>query len=202
MGMFLTMTGVANIALQEVRAEVEQIAQEVGSPLEESHDDDSEDQCVLCESASGHVTVVWPDQGDWDFEMLAQRLSERLRRPALGLHIHDDDLWMYLLYSSGKLVDKFNPLPDYWGELEEEDMASWGGRADVVCEHWPSVSKEAVSKYLRKWDFEDTGKAYPDDEFEVNDCWQLVDFMRRLGLDYPDPGNSVINKVHLHSRRN
>ena len=36
------------------------------------------------------------------------------------------------------------------------------------------------------------GKAYESDSFPFNDCWQLIDFMQKLGLLYPidDKGKS------------
>ena len=39
-------------------------------------------------------------------------------------------------------------------------------------------------------DAEEVGKAYADDEF-TNEDWQLLDFMKKLGLPYPldDDGN-------------
>jgi hypothetical protein len=34
-------------------------------------------------------------------------------------------------------------------------------------------------------DVAESDNAYPDDEFPYNDCWQVTDFMCRLGLVYP-----------------
>jgi len=38
-----------------------------------------------------------------------------------------------------------------------------------------------------RWDLDEPEplKAYPDDEFSAGEDWQLVDFMRKLGLVYP-----------------
>lgn len=35
-------------------------------------------------------------------------------------------------------------------------------------------------------------KAYPDDEFGMGDCWQMADFMRKLGLPYPISDDGTI----------
>ena len=37
------------------------------------------------------------------------------------------------------------------------------------------------------WDLDNDapGKAYDEDEFPIGDCWQVVDFMGKLGLTYP-----------------
>ena len=34
-------------------------------------------------------------------------------------------------------------------------------------------------------DDDDPGKAYTSDEYAYGDCWQLVDFMKKLGFSYP-----------------
>ena len=34
-------------------------------------------------------------------------------------------------------------------------------------------------------DEDESGKAYESDTFGFNDCWQLTDFMQKLGLSYP-----------------
>ena len=46
---------------------------------------------------------------------------------------------------------------------------------------------ESIREYLHEWDLEadDSDLAYDDDQFPYNDCWQVTDFMRRLGLVYP-----------------
>ena len=34
-------------------------------------------------------------------------------------------------------------------------------------------------------------KAYPDDEYPYGECWQLTDFLRKLGTPYPPPPDEV-----------
>jgi hypothetical protein len=94
---------------------------------------------------------------------------------------------MYELYVNGKTVDQFNPIPDYWSdEMSEEEKASWGGNAAIVAKRCPGVREESIEKYLVRWHLDDLdrGKAYADDEFGLED-WQMVDFMRKVGLPYP-----------------
>jgi hypothetical protein len=59
-----------------------------------------------------------------------------------------------------------------------------------LAKHWPGLAADSVRQYLRHrdpdGDASSTGKAYPDDEFESWDCWQLTDFLRKLGTPYPD----------------
>ena len=125
---------------------------------------------------------------DWDDASLF--LSLELRMPVFSFHIHDGDLWMYSLFAAGEVVDQFCPVPDYWGELDDSERSSWFGNADEVACHVPTLSPAAISRYLVHWGddvFESNTrtKAYQDDEFYYGDDWQLVDFMRRLGLDFP-----------------
>lgn len=103
-------------------------------------------------------------------------------------------MWIYELYVAGELKDHFNTIPEYWAELNDEDKASWKGDASVLAAHWREA--RAVSAYLINWhedvdeeaymDVDNEIKAYPDDEFAIGDCWQLTDFLRKLGTPYPE----------------
>jgi hypothetical protein len=47
-----------------------------------------------------------------------------------------------------------------------------------------------VSRYLIQWtdrmlDSPEQEKAYATDEFHYGEDWQVIDFMTKLGLDYP-----------------
>jgi hypothetical protein len=135
------------------------------------------------------VTVLYPpDFFDWD--SAAKYLSKQVGHPVFSFHIHDGDLWMFSLFENGEVVDQFNPVPDYWQELEDEERRSWQGNATVVAHRVPGLAPEHISKYLVQWDDEvfDSAarkKAYPTDQFFYGDDWQLVDFVGKLGLDYP-----------------
>jgi hypothetical protein len=118
-----------------------------------------------------------------------QTLSRELKAAVVACHIHDDDLWLYEFYVAGELADKFNTLPGYWKQLTPEQEAEWKGDADLLAEHWPGLNPDTVRRYLRNQETDldgSPGKAYPDDEFEYADCWQLTDFLRKLGTPYPD----------------
>ena len=57
-----------------------------------------------------------------------------------------------------------------------------------------------MRKYLVRWDLdaETPGKAYPDDQFRYNNCFQISDFMKRLGLVYPiDDRGGVFGDTYL-----
>jgi hypothetical protein len=57
------------------------------------------------------------------------------------------------------------------------------------------LTEDAVKNYLVSWDGDDSEeRAYPEDEFSRGDCWQLVDFMSKLQLVYPDSDQGVLDK--------
>lgn len=147
-----------------------------------------DERLLITESEQGNVTVMYPDY----FLMLddvSRDLSVSLQKPVFALHVHDGDLWMYRLYANGQEVDRFNPLPDYWEELSDKDSESWSGDAVVVSQYWPGVREEQIANYLVRWNLDDedeTGaKAYAEDEFSTGEDWQIVDFMAKVGLAYP-----------------
>jgi hypothetical protein len=149
------------------------------------------DGCVCAVVASNEVgvTVLYPYEFfDWD--EASCYISERLGLPVFSFHLHDEDLWMYLLFDKGVIEDQFNPIPDYWGELSGDEMASWVGDADEVSEKVPGIFPELVSAYLVRWgdevfEADEPFKAYPSDRYAYGDCMQLFDFIDKLGLIYP-----------------
>ena len=149
---------------------------------------------LLIADSGNHVTVMYPcDFVKWD--EASEHLSKALGTSVVSLHIHDEDLWMYVLFSKGEQIDQFNPIPDYWSrKMPKSEKQVWAGNAAVVAQHWPGLAPESIREYLHEWDLdaEDSDLAYADDEFPYNECWQMTDFMGRLGLVYPidDDGNT------------
>jgi hypothetical protein len=189
MGLFLSMSGVVGIRQNPVVDAVRTYAEENDGALEEEELTAEDDGCMVISEGTGGVTVLYPgDFFDWD--SAAKYLSKQLRQPVFSFHIHDGDLWMYLLYQNGEVVDQFNPVPDYWQELADDERQFWKGNAITVARQVPGLAPEQIAMYLVQWDddvFEtvERKKAYPTDQFYYGDDWQLVDFMSKLGLDYP-----------------
>jgi hypothetical protein len=146
-----------------------------------------------CCSVLPDRTLVFCDEDTGNFDRM-KTLSQRLGTAVFACHIHDDDLWLYEFYVAGQLTNKFNTIPSYWKRLTPEQESEWRGDADLLAHHWPGLSADSVRRYLHhQSDGPNTfsGKAYPDDEFEYGDCWQLADFLRKLGTPYPEsPDNA------------
>ena len=102
----------------------------------------------------------------------------------MSLYIYDGDYWGYNLFDNGQEIDKFNPLPDYFDDIDESEIEAYKGNSDIVAQYF-NINKDSIENYLIFWTDElmDEGKAYENDEFGYED-WQLVDFMEKLGYKY------------------
>lgn len=187
MGLFLSMSGVIGADEAAVVTALRDYAIARNGNLTPEPLTTKDDGCLVISQGIGGVTVLYP--GDFfDWENASEYLSRELRTSAFSFHIHDGDLWMYVLFDNGREVDQFNPVPDYWDE--NEDRSAWQGNAKEVATRVPGLNPESISKYLVQWgddvfESDERKKAYPDDRFCYGDDWQLVDFMNRLGLVYP-----------------
>lgn len=205
MGLFVAMSGIAGASRQSVEKSLGEFAQSRGGTFEPaSEDTESPDVTVIGEGENERVTVLYPATFmAWDDA--SAHLSRSLKVLVFSFHIHDEDLWMYTLFADGDEVDHFNPIPDYWSEdLPDEQQAAWAGNAEVVAQYWPGLEAKDIENYLVWWDLdeEEPDQAYADDEFTYLDCWQLVDFMRKLGLEYPvsDQGEALGAAYHFEVR--
>lgn len=183
MGLFLSMSGIIGKSSEEVEFQLKKFAEiNSGSFNLALGSEPNEDLCVIKENNKNTVIVYPGDFMKWD--EVSQFISERLDCPTFSFHIHDGDFWIYFFYSNGNQIDQFNPIPDYWdGNISAEEINDFKGNASLIAEKL-NIDSQLIEKYLVRWDLEaENYKAYPDDEFE-NEDWQVVDFMRKMGLEY------------------
>lgn len=87
---------------------------------------------ILEEVSSKKVCKFWlsPVIGGWvsaypENSGQDARISKAIAKQFSGemLHtiVHDDDVFIYLLYRGGKLADEFNSRPDYFGEVSDKE---------------------------------------------------------------------------------
>jgi hypothetical protein len=189
MGLFVSMSGVVGANEDEVAAALDRYADAHSGSLEPEELTSNDDGCLVLSEGLGGVTVLYPgDFLGWDDA--SSYLSRELNRPTFSLHIQDGDLWMYLLFDRGQIVDQFNPLPDYWQELDDAERQTWRGNAVEVAKRVPGLSPDTISKYLVPWsddilEADEIKRAYASDQHGYGSDWQLLDFMAKLGLDYP-----------------
>ena len=75
---------------------------------------------------------VYPDGGGQDLAVVRD-LAKRLTGEVVGMVVHDDDVFAYEFYSAGKRVDRYNSIPDYFGEVSEKEKRSLRGRPELLA---------------------------------------------------------------------
>jgi hypothetical protein len=189
MGTFLSASGIIGKRASDVATSLAKYAAAAGGGMTPGGTIEEDDNLVVTGESNGNSTVIYPDDFvEWD--EASAFLSQDLQAPVFSFHIHDGDIWMYTLYHNGEVIDQFNPVPEYWeGEVSDEEKNKWKGDASLVAQFVPGLKPSAIEKYLVHWDEDlEPVKAYEDDEYAAED-WQLVDFMRKLGLPFPMDDN-------------
>ena len=72
------------------------------------------------------------DQDPNIIKKLAESFSNHFHCSVLASVVHDSDIFLYWLYNSGKLIDTYNSIPDYF-ESTDEKSAPEGGDAEKLC---------------------------------------------------------------------
>jgi hypothetical protein len=194
-GLFLAASGVIGADSAAVERSIGSFANAHGGTFESRAGRPDDPKLAIIAQCGPNTTVLYP-RGFIGWDELSQHLSKELQLPVFSFHIHDGDLWMFILFDKGDKVTQFNPIPEYWEELDPQEKASWAGDAQAVCQHVRGLTPDSIKNYLVEWteDVELSGrKAYADDEFAYGNDWQLTDFMRRVGLQYPDRNDSTLD---------
>ena len=205
MGLFLSASGVLSPDGNAVRNAIESYVASTGGTFELRADTANDRNIGVMQSSESTTTVLYPD-GFSDWDDLSKFLSLDLKKPVFSFHIHDGDLWMFVAFKDGKEVAWFNPIPDYWEEVDDEERGRWAGNPQSVASIVPGLNPESVTRYFVSWSedvFAVEQKSYDDDEFPIGVDWQLTDFMRRLGFTYPmdDTGTPTGETFYLKIRR-
>jgi len=195
MGLFLSMSGIIGVSADVARDALGAYAKHTSILFEPAGTVTEGPDIGAITREGQNTTILYPPEFmEWD--EASQFLSDRLAAPVFSLHIHDGDLWMYILFNHGEEVDWFNPVPEYWqANLPEEEKSKWKGDPELVAHLVPSLDPDVIRRYYVEWDLEqeEEVKAYSDDRFPLCDCWQVCDFMRRLGLQYPIEDNETLS---------
>jgi hypothetical protein len=118
-------------------------------------------------------------------EPLAAELSSAIDGPAIAFLEYDQAAWGYSLFERGSVLNRFWNIP----EIVEVPPDDYTGNLEILCRVFGAGPK-SIAPYLQQVT-ESAGKAFSDDQFTLGDHWVRVDFMRRLGLEYPEPGKAI-----------
>lgn len=205
MGLFLSASGVLSPDGKAVRDAVAAYVASTGGTFEPRAGTTDDRNIGVIQSTKSTTTILYPD-GFTDWDDLSKFLSVKLKVPVFSFHIHDGDLWMFVAFDEGNEVAWFNPIPDYWEEVDSAERERWTGDAQSVASLVPGLATASIDRYFVPWTedvFAAEKKSYDDDEFAIGVDWQLTDFMRRLGFSYPldDSGTPAGETFNLKIRR-
>lgn len=185
MGTFISMSGIIGKSQDEVLQSLNSYFRSKYKTLEEtSLVKEIYDLFILNEDKNNTV-IIYPVTF-YQFEEIAVYLSEKFQVPIFNFYIYDGDLWIYEMYCSGKIIDKFNPMSYRWED--ENKIQSYKGKPEIVCSYLEGIELNDINEYYKIWTedlINNNVKAYPDDEFSYGMTWQVVDFMQKLNLKYP-----------------
>ncbi|HEX6686528.1 MAG TPA: hypothetical protein VF062_27400 [Candidatus Limnocylindrales bacterium] len=157
------------------------------------------DDVLFFAPAEGWTVVLWPPY----FTELAavEHTSQRLGILAATTRIYDGDYWSHALVHGGTVLDLFATMPGYFTDDAAEIArlrTKYAGRPEILAEA-AGRPVEQLAPYLVHVDLGDDmgGKAFPDDEFELDDPWVFVDFWRRLGPVYPHDPSAYAARLRL-----
>lgn len=205
MGLFLSASGVFSPDSEAIRGAISSYVASIGGTFEPRAGTTDDRNIGVMQSTPSTTTILYPD-GFTGWDDLSKSLSAHLNTSVFSFHIHDGDLWMFTAFKNGQEVAWFNPLPDYWGDIDDEERTRWSGNAESVAALVPGLSPASVARYFRPWT-EDVlaarQKAYEGDEFPTGVDWQLTDFMRRIGFVWPlgQSGEPTGETFYLKIRR-
>lgn len=193
MGLFLSASGVVSPNGEAVREAISSYVASTGGAFELRSGSMNNRNIGVLQSSASTTTVLYPDSFvGWDD--ISKYMSVELKTPVFSFHIHDGDLWMFIAFDNGREVAWFNPIPDYWDEVNDAERSRWSGDAQTVASLIPGLQVDSIERYFTLWTDEvvdSEQKAYADDEFAIGVDWQLVDFMRRLDMVYPVDGSGT-----------
>ena len=199
MGLFLSASGVLSPDAEAIRDVISAYAASNDGTFDFRAGTTDDRNIGVMQATQSTTTVLYPD-GFTNWDDLSKFLSVELARPVFSFHIHDGDLWMFIAFKDGDEGACFNPISDYWQEIDDDERRRWAGNAPSVASLVGDVDPASIERYFVPWTEEVLAtekKAYADDEFAIGSAWQLVDFMRRLGFVYPlDDGGTPTGETY------
>lgn len=154
---------------------------------------------LLYSPENGWSVVLWPSYFNVHDVPACLAISSSLHIAAVSVSVYDGDFWSMRTIDEGRLVDFHSSWGDYFSESEDDAIAA--------REHWKGRPEEAarvigcpgsiLASYCRHVGPEETGKVFPDDEFELADFWVFTDLWRRIGIRYPSNPETFTARVRF-----
>jgi ankyrin repeat protein len=79
-----------------------------------------------------------------EIRRIAKSLSAKLSTSALALLVHDSDVFLYLLYDQGQLIDQFDSNPGYFAPVTAAQRKKWSGNFASLAQRAPRRTTAAA----------------------------------------------------------
>ena len=155
-------------------------------------DPDESRDALTFTPVNGWTAVLWPSYFNIHDIELCRDVSAALSGVVSTVHLYDGDYWAHAVMDAGVVRDVFASMPYYFAESPEHAArltSQWSGNPQIVADVL-GTSPETVAPYFIHLPSDGASldrKAFPDDEFPLDDIWVFTDLWRRLGIQYPDP---------------
>jgi hypothetical protein len=120
MGAFLGSIHVRTNDREVVRAALEKLARKKKA-------------CFLLAPSLRGWTSIYPSEHGQD-DSVSRSLAKALPYDLIHVLVHDDDVFAYYVYRSGKLLDEYNSAPDYFEPVSARKKARVAGRPELLAE--------------------------------------------------------------------
>jgi ankyrin repeat protein len=111
-------------------------------------------RAMVTEPANGWITIYDETSESQNLEELrrvGKTISSRLKTAVFCFMVHDSDIFVYLVYEKGKLVDQFDSRPDYFGPVTDQHRQEWAGNFDKLVKFAESDTKaDRIAKALKE----------------------------------------------------
>jgi hypothetical protein len=183
-GYFLSVSAFRGTEVGALRDAIAAYAGEHGvsvAPVD-GRDDDHRDISLF---AGDWAVVLWPEHFNVHDVPACARLSADLGTLVSAIHTFDGDYWVHNVFRDGERLDRFASMPDYFTDT---GATRWAGDPARVAAAFGRAPEQVAPYYVHQSVHaeEPAGKAFGDDEFDLDNMWVFADLWRRLGIAYPE----------------
>src|SRR6266568_3669768 len=203
MGSFLAVSAFRDRSIDAVAESVRRFMSPHGVAFEivSAAEPDPHADAAAYAPSNGWTVFLWPEHFNLHDIPLCEAVSGDLQTLVSTVHVYDDDYWTHALFDRSALVDRFASMPGYFADDAEQAAMlarAWAGDPNRLGDTL-DVAPEMIRPYLVHVDneAEEWPKAFPDDEFDLENFWVFVDLWRRVGIAYPEEVEAIV----LHGAR-
>jgi hypothetical protein len=131
-------------------------------------------RALVTDSKNGWTTVYDEKSDSQDIEVLrrlAKGLSSKLKTAVVAMMVHDGDVFIYLLFDNGEIVDQFDSKPDYFGPVSDAKRREWAGNFSRLL------------RYAKKGTVLADLKHASDKKLKFDEDERASEFAKLLGID-------------------